>query len=87
MKGMILDIMAEAGGSMETVLRRLKVVKGAIRVKAKDANKRLKRKKLAAETLRHNDQGCSLAGAASVPRPTGGQLAQAESYIPDDSGE
>ena len=47
--------MIEAGGAMESELQRLRQEKKAIRERAKDVKKRLRKKKLAAETLRQKD--------------------------------
>ena len=47
-KWVILDVMLEAGGSMESELLRLRQEKKAIREKAKDVKKKLPKNKLAA---------------------------------------
>ena len=55
MEWVILEEMLEAGGSMEQELRRLREDKKALKAKAKDVKKRLKRKRSAAEALRNKD--------------------------------
>ena len=64
-KWVILDVMLEAGGSMESELLRLRQEKKAIREKAKDVKKKLRKEKLAAETPRQKDPWWSWAEAAS----------------------
>ena len=55
MKWVILEEMLEAGGSMEQELRRLREEKKAIKARAKEVKKRLKRKRSATEALKHRD--------------------------------
>ena len=55
MKWVILDEMLEAGGSMAQELRRLREEKKAIKARAKDVKRRLKRNISAADALRNKD--------------------------------
>ena len=55
MKRVILEEMLEAGDSMEQELRRLRMEKKALKAKARDVNKRLKRRRSAADTLKNKE--------------------------------